>query len=148
MPGGRDAEVIVVGGGPAGSTLAAALAGTRHAVLLLDKARFPRHKPCSDYVNPAGADILAEMGMLPQRSPAEPPRNFSNIHVVYAERGGGLRLAVQLGDEVSAGDEIGEIADVFGTPKEKLCAGVDGFVMRLMRFGAVASGAEVAWIAN
>ncbi|WP_430231386.1 NAD(P)/FAD-dependent oxidoreductase [Nitrosomonas communis] len=59
----RDAEVIVVGAGPAGSTMAAALAELGHDVLLLDKASFPRHKPCSDYVNPAGAQILAEMGL-------------------------------------------------------------------------------------
>jgi geranylgeranyl reductase family protein len=59
-----DFEAIVVGGGPAGSTLAAALAESGHRVLLLDKARFPRHKPCSDYVNPAGAQILGEMGVL------------------------------------------------------------------------------------
>lgn len=61
---GRDAEVIVVGGGPAGSTLAAALAEVGRDVLLLDKARFPRHKPCSDYVNPAGAELLTEMGVF------------------------------------------------------------------------------------
>lgn len=60
----RDAEAIVVGGGPSGSTLAAALAALGHEVLLLDKARFPRHKPCSDYVNPAGAQILAQLGVL------------------------------------------------------------------------------------
>ena len=64
VPGERDAEVIVVGGGPAGSTFAAALAGAGHDVLLLDKAHFPRHKACSEYINPAGADLLAEMGML------------------------------------------------------------------------------------
>jgi menaquinone-9 beta-reductase len=60
----RDVEVIIVGGGPAGSSSAAALAELGHDVLLLDKARFPRHKPCSDYVNPAGAQLLAEMGLL------------------------------------------------------------------------------------
>ena len=59
-----DAEAIVVGGGPAGSTLAASLAEAGHDVLLLDKARFPRHKPCSDYVNPAGALLLDDMGVL------------------------------------------------------------------------------------
>lgn len=60
----HDAEVIVVGGGPAGSTFAAALAEAGHDVLLLDKARFPRHKACSDYINPAGARLLREMGVL------------------------------------------------------------------------------------
>ena len=66
IPRGRDAEVIVVGGGPAGSSTAAALAKAGHRVLLLDKASFPRHKACSDYVNPAGVQLLAEMGLLEQ----------------------------------------------------------------------------------
>jgi geranylgeranyl reductase family protein len=60
----RDAEVIVIGAGPAGSTVAARLADAGHRVLLLDKAGFPRHKPCSDYVSPAGEPILAELGVL------------------------------------------------------------------------------------
>ena len=61
MPG-YDAGVIVVGGGPAGSVSAALLAERGHRVLLLDKARFPRHKACSEYVNPAGARLLADLG--------------------------------------------------------------------------------------
>jgi len=31
--------------------------------MLLDKAHFPRHKACSEYVNPAGARLLAELGL-------------------------------------------------------------------------------------
>ena len=58
-----DADVIVVGGGPAGSVSAWLLAERGHRVLLLDKARFPRHKACSEYVNPAGARLLAELGL-------------------------------------------------------------------------------------
>jgi flavin-dependent dehydrogenase len=58
-----DAEVIVVGGGPAGSISAALLAERGHHVLLLDKARFPRHKACSEYVNAAGARFLVELGL-------------------------------------------------------------------------------------
>ena len=59
-----DAEVIIVGGGPAGSVTAAALAERGHRVLLIDKARFPRHKACSDYLNAGGAKILARLGIL------------------------------------------------------------------------------------
>lgn len=57
-------EAIIVGAGPAGSTVAALLADAGHRVLLLDKASFPRHKPCSDYVSPAGEPILAELSVL------------------------------------------------------------------------------------
>ena len=60
---GYDAEVIVAGGGPAGSVVAAALADRGRRVLLLDKARFPRHKACSEYVNAAGARLLADLGL-------------------------------------------------------------------------------------
>ena len=63
LPRERDVEAIVVGGGPAGSTVATALAGAGHRVLLLDKAQFPRHKACSEYINPAGARLLDELGM-------------------------------------------------------------------------------------
>ncbi|MEJ7838409.1 MAG: FAD-dependent monooxygenase [Thermomicrobiales bacterium] len=59
-----DFEAIVVGGGPAGSTIAAALAESGHRVLLLDKARFPRQKPCSDYINPAASQLLFDLGVL------------------------------------------------------------------------------------
>lgn len=61
--GTRDVEAIVVGGGPGGSTVAAGLASRGHRVLVLDKASFPRHKACSEYINPAGARLLDEMGM-------------------------------------------------------------------------------------
>src|SRR4051795_345757 len=39
-------DVLVVGGGPAGSTAAIRLADAGATVLLVDKARFPRDKPC------------------------------------------------------------------------------------------------------
>lgn len=60
---GLDAEAIVVGGGPAGSVVAAELASRGHDVLLLDRSRFPRDKACSDYVNPAGVKLLEGLGL-------------------------------------------------------------------------------------
>src|SRR5438045_26342 len=41
-----EAEVIVVGGGPAGALAALALARRGVDVMVLDKKRFPRDKPC------------------------------------------------------------------------------------------------------
>jgi geranylgeranyl reductase family protein len=59
-----DYEAIIVGGGPAGSTIGASLAEAGHRVLILDKSRFPRDKACSDYINPAAAQMLSDMGVL------------------------------------------------------------------------------------
>ncbi|HEY6213927.1 MAG TPA: FAD-dependent oxidoreductase, partial [Vicinamibacterales bacterium] len=41
-----DPEVVIVGAGPAGATAARALASAGVRVTLLDRARFPRNKPC------------------------------------------------------------------------------------------------------
>jgi flavin-dependent dehydrogenase len=72
--GGFDAEVIVVGGGPGGSATATLLAAAGHRVLLLDKARFPRHKACSEFINPAAVQILHELGMDDALAEAQPHR--------------------------------------------------------------------------
>jgi flavin-dependent dehydrogenase len=60
----RDADIIVVGGGPAGASAAFFLARAGHDVLLLDRARFPRDKPCAEYLSPQASRVLHEMGAL------------------------------------------------------------------------------------
>jgi flavin-dependent dehydrogenase len=60
----HDAEIIIVGGGPAGSTAAFFLARAGCDVLLLDRATFPRDKPCSEYLSPQAGRLLHEMGAL------------------------------------------------------------------------------------
>ena len=60
----HDAEVIVVGGGPAGATVAFFLARAGCDVLLLDRAAFPRDKPCSEYLSPQASRLLQELGVL------------------------------------------------------------------------------------
>jgi geranylgeranyl reductase family protein len=59
-----DAQVIIVGGGPAGSSTAFFLAQLGVDVLVLDKARFPRDKACSEYLSPQASRILEAMGAL------------------------------------------------------------------------------------
>lgn len=64
MPAARSVDVIVVGGGPGGSTLAWDLARRGVDVLVLERTRFPREKVCGDYVEPRGLRVLRRMGCL------------------------------------------------------------------------------------
>ena len=58
-----EADVIVVGAGPAGSTTAYYLAQAGLDVLLLEKSRFPREKVCGDGLTPRGVRALVAMGI-------------------------------------------------------------------------------------
>ena len=58
------AEVVVVGGGPAGAATGWWLARAGIDVVVLDKAHFPRPKPCSEYMSPQASRLLEEMGVL------------------------------------------------------------------------------------
>jgi geranylgeranyl reductase family protein len=55
-------DVVVVGAGPAGSATALLLARAGARVLLLDRARFPREKPCSEYLSPESTRVLERLG--------------------------------------------------------------------------------------
>lgn len=58
-----DADAIVVGGGPAGSITALLLARAGHDVMLLERSRFPRAKPCGDCLSPGANAILQRLGV-------------------------------------------------------------------------------------
>ena len=55
-------DVVVVGGGPAGTATALFLKQRGHDVLLVDEARFPRDKVCGDSVSPEAWRILGDLG--------------------------------------------------------------------------------------
>lgn len=57
-------QVLVVGGGPAGASTAWHLAQQGVDVLLVDRAVFPRDKPCGEYLSPEASRILHSMGAL------------------------------------------------------------------------------------
>ncbi len=62
----HDADVLIVGAGPGGSSLAALLAARGLDVLLLDRATFPRDKTCGDGLTPRAIPVLDRLGVLPE----------------------------------------------------------------------------------
>ncbi|SNB45215.1 NAD(P)/FAD-dependent oxidoreductase [Geobacter sp. DSM 9736] len=69
-------DVLIIGGGPAGSTCAWKLRSAGLDVLLMDRAQFPRHKPCAGWITPAVLDAL-------EVDPVE----YSEEHVLQEIRG-------------------------------------------------------------
>jgi flavin-dependent dehydrogenase len=73
----NDCDVIVVGGGPAGSATALRLARAGVAVTLIERARFPRRKVCGEYQNSGAIEALDALGLLdPVRAVAHPLRGI------------------------------------------------------------------------
>lgn len=120
-------DVIVVGAGPAGSAAAQLLAARGHAVLLLDRERFPRAKPCGDCLSAAVSPLLDRLGLLDG---------------VLAERPARLRgWQVFAPSGVSFFGEFGADSDDPSRPTTALAIPREMFDHVLLR-GALASGAE------
>lgn len=60
----HESEVLVVGGGPAGASTAFQLARLGIRVRVLERARFPRAKPCAECLSPQASRLLHDMGVL------------------------------------------------------------------------------------
>lgn len=76
----RSTQVLVVGGGPSGASTAWHLAKAGLEVTLVDRARFPRAKPCAEYVSPEGARLLDAMGALERVEQAGSPLVGMQVH--------------------------------------------------------------------
>ena len=72
MGGALDAEVIVVGGGPAGASTAHSLARAGVDVLVIDRAKFPRDKTCAEYLSPQASRVLSDMNVLEEIERSRP----------------------------------------------------------------------------
>jgi len=82
----NDADVIVVGAGPGGSTTAYHLARHGVRVLLLEKTEFPREKVCGDGLTPRAVKQLIKLGV--DTSPEAGWLHNRGLRVI----GGGVRL--------------------------------------------------------
>jgi flavin-dependent dehydrogenase len=82
-------DVAVVGGGPAGVAAALGCARRGLEVALLDRARFPRDKPCGEGLLPTAVSALHRLGVYSRVRP----------HAIPLE---GIRFAVPSGPEAAA----------------------------------------------
>lgn len=69
----------IVGAGPAGSSAAIRLATAGRNVLLIDRARFPRHKLCGEFVSPECLDHLRDLGVMPDVERSFPQRILKTV---------------------------------------------------------------------
>jgi len=97
----READVVVVGGGIAGATTARLLAEAGWGVIVLEKAHFPRDKPCGEGIMPTGVRLLDQLGIL-ARIPT------TQQHVIR-----GVRFVV--GDMASVQGDFPDVGDGFHT---------------------------------
>ncbi|CQD12110.1 geranylgeranyl reductase [Mycolicibacterium conceptionense] len=61
-------DLVIAGGGPSGSAAAWQAAQTGAKVLVLDKAEFPRDKPCGDGLTARAVSYLQKMGLADEVS--------------------------------------------------------------------------------
>src|SRR5271169_6095962 len=54
-------DLIIVGGGPAGTAAAISAACSGASVLLLERGRFPRHKVCGEFVSAESLSLLNQL---------------------------------------------------------------------------------------
>ena len=94
-PATETADVIVVGAGPGGSSVAAYLAMAGLDVLLLEKTHFPREKVCGDGLTPRAVRELVTLGIpMPEEDGWIKNKGLRII-------GGGMRLQLDWPDNSS-----------------------------------------------
>jgi len=77
----RHYDIAIIGAGPAGSATASLMADRGFNVLLVDRAEFPRSKPCAEYVSPQARRLLDHL-LVPGTLEREQPALLAGMRVV------------------------------------------------------------------
>jgi flavin-dependent dehydrogenase len=91
---GRDADVVVVGGGPAGALTAALLAGRGRRIVLLERSPSYRWRACGVFASPAALEALLGVGL----DDTVLRRVTRPIPAMRVETAGGTRFRLTYGD--------------------------------------------------
>jgi flavin-dependent dehydrogenase len=78
-------DVIIAGGGPAGSSAAIHLASRDFSVLLLEKSTFPRPKLCGEFISPECVQHFEKLGVANEMQQSHPA--LINETVFFSRRG-------------------------------------------------------------
>src|SRR5438270_536251 len=74
MTASSNYDVIIAGGGPAGSSAATFLAMRGARVLLVEQKKFPRAKLCGEFISPECTVLFERLGVAPRMFAAAPAR--------------------------------------------------------------------------
>lgn len=80
MKSGQDPEVLIIGGGPAGASAAAILAEHGHAVLVLEREKFPRYHVGESLI-PFTYYPLERLGLIPRLRASAFQKKYSVVFV-------------------------------------------------------------------
>src|SRR2546430_17514166 len=89
----NDYDVIIAGGGPAGSSAAINLATGGARVLLVEQKKFPRAKLCGEFISPECTPHFERLGVADQMFAASPARLTETVF--YSRTG--KSVSVQIG---------------------------------------------------
>lgn len=83
-------DVIIAGGGPAGSSAAILLAARGARVLLAEHKRFPRPKLCGEFISPECSSLFETLGVADQMLAARPAKLTDTVF--YSRSGRSARV--------------------------------------------------------